>query len=117
MKKTSLQRKKLRKNRIRAKIKGSSEQPRLVVFRSLTSCSAQFIDDENSVTLLSGSEKDLPKNEKLTKTERAKVLGIMLGKKAVEKGIIKVVFDRGGNAYHGRVAAFAEGAREGGLVF
>ncbi len=117
MKKTSLQRKKLRKKRVRAKVHGLAHQPRLAVFRSLTACSVQLIDDERGITLVSGSEKELPKDKKCTKTERAALLGALIAKRALEKGIKKVIFDRGGNAYHGRIAALANGAREGGLEF
>ena len=76
----------------------------------------QIIDDKSGKTLLSASEK-LVKEAKGTKTERAKVLGNMIGKLALEKKITKVVFDKGAYSYHGRVKAVAEGAREGGLVF
>ncbi len=117
MKKTSLERKKLRKKRVRAKVRGLADQPRLAVFRSLTSCSVQLIDDERGLTLVSGSEKELPKDQKLTKTQKAALLGELIAKRALEKGIKKVVFDRGGNAYHGRIAALANGARTGGLEF
>lgn len=117
MKKTPLQRKKFRKNRIRAKIKGSAQRPRFAVHRSLTVCTVQLIDDERGVTLVSGSERELSKEKGIKKTDRAKLLGELVAKKAREKGISKVIFDRGGNAYHGRLAALAEGAREGGLEF
>lgn len=89
---------------------------RLSVFRSNKYISAQIIDDTKGETLVSVSEKEL-KEAKGTKTERAKNLGFILAKKARDKKISKVVFDRGEFAYHGRVKALAQGAREGGLKF
>lgn len=106
---------KLRKQkRVRSKIK--LNKIRLSVFRSNKYISAQIIDDKKGVTLLSVSEKEI-KGEKVTKTERAKSLGLLLAKKSKNKKIEKVVFDRGRFKYHGRVKALAEGAREGGLKF
>ena len=104
-----------RQKRVRAKIKTSKDRLRLSVFRSNSYFYAQIIDDEKGETRVSVSEKEL--TEKGVKTEKAKKLGIMLAKKAIDKKIKSVVFDRGSYAYHGRVKAFAEGAREGGLVF
>lgn len=98
---------------MRAKIK---DKIRLSVFRSNKYISAQVIDDNKGVTLLSVSEKEIKKDGK-TKTERAKNLGLLLAKKSKNKKIEKVVFDRGRFKYHGRVKALAEGAREGGLKF
>ena len=103
-----------RKKRIRAKISGTSECPRLAVFRSLTHIYAQIIDDENSKTLASVSDMKMKKG---TKTETAKEVGLEIAKKAKEMKIGKIVFDRSGYQYHGRVKAVAEGAREGGLKF
>ena len=110
-----------KKVRVRKHISGTAERPRLSVFRSLSNVYAQLIDDENSTTLLSAStiskeiKEDL-KNAK-NKTEQGKKIGEFLAKKAIEKGITTVVFDRSGYRYHGRIKAVAEGAREGGLKF
>ncbi len=103
-----------RRNRIRAKISGTASSPRLAVFKSLKHMQAQLIDDEKGVTIVSASSQALKGK---TKTESAKATGIELAKKAIEKKIKKVVFDRGGYIYTGRVKALAEGAREGGLTF
>lgn len=110
------ERNKLRKKRhqrIRNKISGTAECPRLSVFRSNTNIYAQLIDDVAGVTLVSASSQD----EKGTKTEQAQAVGKAIAEKATEKDIKKVVFDRGGYAYHGRVKALAEAARENGLEF
>jgi len=104
-----------RQKRIRSKIKTANNRLRLSVFRSNSYFYAQIIDDEKGETLIGISEKEF--SEKGVKTEKAKKLGVLLAKKAVSKKIKEVVFDRGSYAYHGRVKAFAEGAREGGLVF
>ena len=109
-----------RKMRIRKKISGTSERPRLNVFRSLKNIYAQVIDDKSGNTLVSASslEKvvlDQPRFE--SKVEKAKFVGKLIGERAIEKGITKVVFDRGGFLYHGRVKAVSDGAREAGLVF
>ena len=105
-----------RKKRTRLKIKSASSSPRLSVFRSCRYISAQIIDDSQGKTLLGVSEKDI-KGIKGTKTERAFALGEYLAKKAGEKKVKKVAFDRGAYKYHGRVKALAEGARKGGLIF
>jgi large subunit ribosomal protein L18 len=93
----------------------------LVVFRSLKNCEGQIIDDEKGSTLLGMSTlaKELDKSglKKENKTEISRLLGKTLAQRAIEKGVEQVVFDRGGYIYHGRVKAFAEGAREGGLKF
>lgn len=104
--------------RIRKKINGSSETPRLSVFRSNSDIYAQLIDDKSGVTLASASsrQKDISA-QTAPKTEKSKMVGEALAQKAVELGIKKVVFDRSGYIYHGRVKAVAEGAREGGLEF
>lgn len=102
--------------RTRAKMHGTKDMPRLSVHRSNQYMSAQLIDDDKAVTILGVSEKLLEK-EKGTKTETAKALGLLLAKKAQDAKIKKVIFDRGAYRYHGRVRSFAEGAREGGLVF
>jgi large subunit ribosomal protein L18 len=90
---------------------------RLAVFRSTKHISAQIIDDEKGQTKVAVSEKDLPQKEKITKTERAKLVGEMLAKKALKLGIKTVKFDRRHYKYHGRIQALAEGARNGGLDF
>jgi len=107
---------KVRRLRIRAKIKGSAELPRLSVFRSNAGMYLQLIDDAAGKTIISASTKEL-KKDKIKKIEASLELGRLLAKKAVEKNIKKAVFDRGGYKYTGRVKAAAEGAREGGLVF
>ncbi|MGE5520568.1 MAG: 50S ribosomal protein L18 [Candidatus Dadabacteria bacterium] len=104
--------------RIRAKIAGTATKPRLSVFRSNRDIYVQLIDDDNSVTLAAASsrEKDIAAQAG-NKVEKSKLVGQSIARKAKELGIEKVVFDRGGNLYHGRVKAVADGAREGGLVF
>ena len=106
-----------RHKRVRAKIAGTPERPRLNVFRSETNIYAQIIDDVNGVTLVSASslEKDFACEG--TKSDAAKQVGMNVAERAKAKGIENVVFDRGGYVYHGRVAALADGAREGGLEF
>lgn len=109
-----------RHKRVRAKIIGTAERPRLCVFRSVKHIYAQLIDDEKGKTLVAASDLELEKSKtrtKKTKVEKAKEIGKLIAKKAKEKKIEKVVFDRGGYAYHGRVKALAEGAREEGLKF
>ena len=101
--------------RLRTKINGSAQRPRLVVFRSLRYHFVQLIDDTKGITLVSAS--DIKKEGKENKVERAKKLGIEIAKLAKEKNIISCVFDRNGYKYHGRVKAIAGGAREGGLEF
>lgn len=105
-----------RKKRMMLKTRGTQERPRMSVFRSNLSIYAQLIDDTKKVTILGVCEKHLNSNEK-QKVGKAKEMGILLAKKAIEKKIKSVVLDRSGYAYAGRVKAFAEGAREGGLVF
>jgi large subunit ribosomal protein L18 len=106
---------KKRHNRIRAKIRGTAERPRLVVFRSLSNHYAQLIDDDKGVTIASFSDLKMKGND--NKSVRAKKVGLELARLAKEKGITKCVFDRNGYLYHGRVKAIADGAREGGLEF
>jgi len=107
-----------RKKRIRKNVHGSSLRPRLSIFRSNKHIYAQIIDDSKGKTLVAVSEKDLGKlKTKLVKTQIASLIGEMLAKKALKKKIKKVVFDRSGYKYHGRVKALAEGARKGGLEF
>ena len=107
-----------RHQRIRNRISGTSDHPRLAVFRSSKNIYAQMIDDENGNTLVATSTKDkaiAAELEGKTKSEKAKVVGERIAKLAAEKGITEAVFDRGGYIYHGRVQALAEGAREAGL--
>lgn len=106
--------------RVRARVEGSSERPRLNIYRSVANIYAQVIDDTVGRTLVSASSIDTevaPQVEGKTKSEVAKIVGQIVAQRAKEAGITKVVFDRGGFRYHGRVAALAEGAREGGLEF
>ena len=103
--------------RVRGKVSGTPERPRLNVFRSETNIYAQIIDDTKGITLVAASslEKDFECDG--TKTDAAKKVGMVIAERAKAKGIDMVVFDRGGYLYHGRVQALAEGAREGGLQF
>jgi large subunit ribosomal protein L18 len=101
--------------RVRMKISGLPGKPRLSVFRSNRSFFAQLIDDTAGKTLVSVSGKEI--NNKATKTEQAGELGKILAEKALKNKIVNVVFDKGSYKFHGRVKAFAEGAREGGLKF
>jgi len=107
-----------RHERVRKSVSGTPEKPRLAVYRSLTHIYAQVIDDAQGRTLVAASdvEKAL-RDGKGNKSERAKAVGSALARKAQEAGITQVVFDRGGNRFHGRVKALAEAAREGGLKF
>ncbi|MCM1054480.1 MAG: 50S ribosomal protein L18 [Bacteroides sp.] len=106
-----------RHKRVRGKISGTSACPRLNVFRSAKHIYAQLIDDTAGVTLCSASTMDKGFEGFGGNTEAAKKIGLTLAERAKEKGIADVVFDRSGYVYHGRVAALAEGAREGGLNF
>lgn len=108
---------KRRKRRIRAKISGTKERPRLCVFRSNKHIYAQIIDDEAKKVLTGASDLELKEKPKGTKTEIAYMVGQLIAQKAKKKKIKKVVFDRGGYKYHGRVKALAEAARKEGLVF
>ena len=105
-----------RHKRLRKKLAGTTERPRLAVFRSLKHISAQIIDDTTGTTLAAASsvEKDLNASGNI---DGAKLVGAKLAERAKEKGISTVVFDRGGFKYHGRVASLADGAREAGLEF
>jgi len=103
-----------RHNRIRARVKGTGDMPRLSVFKSNTAIYAQLIDDEKGVTLASSSSNDV-KGKSVA--ERAREVGLDIAQKAKEKKITKVVFDRGGYIYTGKVKILADGAREGGLKF
>ena len=105
-----------RHKRVRRKISGTAERPRLCVFRSLKNIYAQVIDDTTGNTLAAASSLDAEfKASYGGNKDAAKVVGELIAKKALEKGITNVVFDRGGYLYHGRVAELAAGAREGGL--
>ena len=111
---------KRRQRRIRARIQGSAERPRLNVFRSINHIYAQLIDDSAGVTLASASTLDQTLREAtaaLKKAEAARLVGQALGERALAAGLQEAVFDRGGYRYHGRVAALAEGARHAGLKF
>ncbi|HMU46242.1 MAG TPA: 50S ribosomal protein L18 [Chitinophagaceae bacterium] len=104
--------------RIRKKISGAASKPRLSIFRSNTDIYVQLIDDLNGVTLASASSKDKDiAAQKTNKSEKSKLVGSAIARKASELGIKDVVFDRGGYLYHGRVKSLADGAREGGLQF
>lgn len=106
--------------RVRVKVKGTTHRPRLCVFRSLNHIYAQIIDDSQGHTLIQGSTLDLEIKGEVggkVKKERAGLVGSLVAKRALSKGITQVVFDRGGYKYHGRVKALAEAAREVGLKF
>src|SRR5690554_5093828 len=106
--------------RLRKKVTGTSERPRLSVYRSLHHIHAQIIDDIAGNTLVAASTVEPSMKAELSSTgntEAAKKVGLLVAERAKEKGITKVVYDRGGYIYHGRIAALAEGAREGGLEF
>ncbi|MGE5272681.1 MAG: 50S ribosomal protein L18 [Verrucomicrobiota bacterium] len=113
---TTRQLRERRRRRIRGKIAGTAERPRLAVFRSNTGISAQLIDDQAGRTLAAAGWQGL-KSIKGSKTDQAKEVGKLLAANAKAAGIETCVFDRGGYLYHGRVKALAEGAREGGLTF
>ena len=109
-----------RRKRVRGKVKGTSERPRLTVSRSLKNIIAQIVDDENMITLAACSTLSKAMAGKTTgknKTEAAVIIGDELAKLAIDKGVKKVVFDRNRNLYHGRVKALAEAARNAGLEF
>ena len=97
-------------------MRGTKDRPRLFVFRSNQHIYAQLVDDDKAKVLLSVSDKDI-KKAKLTKSDAAKEVGKLIAKKCAEKKIERIVFDRGGVIFHGRIKALAEGAREGGLKF
>ena len=103
--------------RIRAKIQGTSEMPRLSVFKSSQHIYAQLIDDEKGATIVAVRDEEVKDKKKAAKSESARLVGAEIAKKAADKGVKKAVFDRGGFQYHGRIRAVAEGAREGGLKF
>ena len=127
IKNRKIEKRELRRKRIRAKVKGTSARPRLAVFKSNRYLYGQLINDDKGVTVASVSDVALSeknsattsvkKGAKVTKTERARLLGKALAESAAKKNITTAVFDRGGFIYTGRIRAFAEGAREGGLLF
>ena len=109
-----------RHTRVRTQVFGTPERPRLNVFRSLAQIYAQVIDDVSGTTLVSASSVDAELKKEMAgkkKTEQAKLVGAAVATRARAKGVTRVVFDRGGYQYHGRVKALADGAREGGLEF
>jgi large subunit ribosomal protein L18 len=116
---TKLEKRTRIRKRIRKKISGTPETPRIAVFRSNKQIYAQVVDDLNRTTLLSASskEKEIASAKGIKKTEQAKLVGKLLALKCKEKGIENVVFDRSGYKYHGRVKSLADAAREGGLKF
>jgi large subunit ribosomal protein L18 len=114
--KTSQDRRLTRRRRVRAKVRGTAERPRISVFRSNRGISAQLIDDDGGRTLASVSWLEAELRE-LKPTEQAQKAGELLAARAKALGVEDVVFDRGGYQYHGRVQALADGAREGGLTF
>ncbi len=110
----------MRHARVRRKVKGTPERPRLAVFRSLNHVYAQVIDDSRGVTLAAASTLDgelRGQRDGKVKAETSKGVGQLIARRAKELGVTQVVFDRGGYKYHGRVKALADAAREGGLVF
>ncbi|MCP4603404.1 MAG: 50S ribosomal protein L18 [Proteobacteria bacterium] len=117
--KTKAERRSWRKKRIRKKVRGNVERPRLSVFRSASHIYAQVIDDDAHTTVIAASSlsEEISKNEKASKTEVAKKVGALVAQKCIEKNIKKVVFDRNGFVFHGRIEALAKGARESGLEF
>ena len=114
---TARQARERRHHRLRRRLSGTAERPRLVVFRSNRGIEAQLVDDLAGKTVVSASHLALKKSFKGTKTEQAAEVGKLLAAAARKAGVERVVFDRGGFLYHGRVKALADGAREGGLVF
>jgi large subunit ribosomal protein L18 len=116
MKLSNEQRRQRRHRRVRGKVHGSANRPRLCVFRSSKGIYAQLIDDDAGVTLASASTLNLG-GASGTKSEKAAEVGKLVAQRAKDAGIAAVVFDRGGYLYHGRVKALADGAREGGLEF
>jgi large subunit ribosomal protein L18 len=116
---TKLERRTRIRMRIRKKISGTTEKPRVSVYRSNKQIYAQVIDDLSGVTLLSASskEKEIATKTGIKKTEQAAFVGKLLAAKCKEKGIENVTFDRGGYKYHGRIKSLADAAREGGLKF
>lgn len=111
-----------RKKRVRAKVIGTAQVPRLSVYRSLAHIYAQVIDDQKGVTLVSATDSEFKgkrkgKAKRANRVDLAFEVGKLVAERALKKGVTKIVFDRGGRAYHGQVKRLAEGAREGGLHF
>lgn len=106
-----------RHRRVRGKIKGTTERPRLNVFSSLRYIYTQIIDDENNRVLVQANSKDLSDKKTGGKVEAAKIIGKLIAEKALKKGIKEVVFDRSGYKYHGKIKALADEARNNGLKF
>ncbi len=106
-----------RKRRMKDRVRGTNERPRASVFRGANSLTVQLINDAEHATLVSASTTQIKGKKKLTKTDKAKEVGKQVAQVAKEKGIAKIVFDRGGYQYHGRVRALAEAMREEGLEF
>lgn len=121
--KIKLQKKRQRHRRVRAKVKGTAERPRLSVFKSNKYIYAQIINDELGVTFIQAQDlnektiKNIESDESKAKISEAYKVGQLIAKRALEKGIEKIVFDRGGYKYFGRIKAIADGARKGGLKF
>ena len=110
----------MRHSRVRRKVRGTPQRPRLAVFRSLSHVYAQIIDDSQGVTLVAASSLEGQVKEQMSKgskTAASRLVGTLLAERAVDRGVTTVVFDRGGYKYHGRVKALAEAARGKGLVF
>ena len=105
------------RERIRGKVRGTSERPRLAVFRSLKNIYAQVIDDSTGQTIVSASSREKDSGAKGANASAAKAVGALIAKKAKDKGVTRVVFDRGGYQYHGNIKALADAARENGLEF
>ena len=115
MRTNKTQLKALRRGRVRAKISGTKERPRLSVFRSTNNIYVQLIDDVNGKTMAAASSKEI--TAKAKKVDKSAEVGKLAATKAIAAGITEVVFDRGGNRYHGRIKSLAEAAREAGLKF
>ena len=111
------ERRTIRRHRIRKRVSGNQDRPRLSVFRSSRHIYAQLVDDTKGVTLVCASSKEAAKSGEGGKTTMSVAVGKLLAERAKAKGIAKVCFDRGGYRYHGRVKALADGARAGGLEF
>jgi large subunit ribosomal protein L18 len=114
---TARQLRERRHRRVRGKVRGTAERPRLAIFRSNRGIFAQLVDDDAGKTIAASSWVGLPQSFKGDKTEQATEVGKRLAEAGKKAGVERVVFDRGGYLYHGRVKALAEGAREGGLSF
>lgn len=110
-------RKKKIQTRIRGKVSGTAERPRLAVYRSNKELYVQLINDDNGTTVAAASTRDKDFTRTGNKVEQSKAVGQAIARKAAEKGLSEIVFDRGGFLYHGRIKAVADGAREGGLKF